>query len=479
MPGVADAPPSDPASPSAHDVAAAISETSLDGYVVVDDDNRVTYANPAAARHLGCTVADLIGTSSLDVVHPADRAIAIEAVAQFFEGSGALPGAVPGAAVPLPLRLVRRDGAPLALTLTALDERDHPVIAGTVIRMAPLGSFVNPQTQEGIDAALAAMARDADLAEILDLLVGAIDGLTDDGRAVLVVDEQPSRAQWAIPEDLVPELRELPGPIDEGAAAHPAWRALDTGEVVVCTTAEMPGPLREAAEREGFATCWAFPHVTRTFRAVAIVWRPIPRPPLLSSREAIERILDIVGLAIERHRARLALEHAANHDPLTGLSNRSAFETRLDREAARTGSAARQLGVLYLDLDGFKPINDEHGHRAGDSVLREAAARIVGAVRDTDSVARVGGDEFAVLCPDIESPDVLPLVADRIIRDFEEPFALDRTTVTVGISIGIAVTTMDGVNELDVDELLAQADAALYEAKRGGRGRWSMDLPAG
>jgi diguanylate cyclase (GGDEF)-like protein len=458
-------------------------ETSLLGYGTTDTELRLTYVNPALAEIVRAPAAELLGTSAVELIHPADRALAAAAVGQLLDHATHtthathIPDAIHTAdaaaaddlGVPLRLRLVRRDGSLVAVEVGARALLDHPAISGLAIGVTPL------RGQGEVDAALRAMARDAELSEILDLLLEAIEGVVADGRVALVVEEHPSQAQWSMPEDLDTALRELPGPTDDTDRSHPGVEALETGELVVRAADDLPPTLRDDAAAAGYRTVWAFPLTTRTFRAVVLVWRTQPREPRISSCEAVDRILGIIGLAIERHRARMVLEHAATHDPLTGLSNRSDFTTRIGRATSGDPAPGRQLGVLTLDLDGFKPINDHHGLRAGDSVLREAAARIVGAVRDTDSVARVGGDEFAVVCPDIESPDILPRVAERIIRAFEEPFVLELTTVTVGVSIGIAVTTMDGVDGPDVDGLLAQADAALHQAKRSGRGRWSMD----
>ncbi len=463
MPDVPPAPP--PGEPTAPpELAAAIVETSTLGFCTTDASLRLTYANPALAAILERSPAELVGTPAMDLVHPDDRALAADAVAELLDRTGRLADA----GVPLRLRLLRADGRPVAVALGGVAALEHPVIGGVAIRVAPL------RGQGEVDAALRAMARDAELAEILDLLLDAIDGVVDDGRTVMVVDELPSRAQWSVPDDVDPLLRELPGPTDTIGPLHPGIEALESGDVVVRLTADLPSPMRDVAAAAGFGAVWAFPLVTRSFRAVVFVWRHRARQPQVSSRQAISTIVGIAGLAIERHRARMALDHVATHDPLTGLSNQTAFTRTVGRAVVAPATAARQLGVLHLDLDGLRPVNDELGVRAGHSVLREAAARISAAVRDTDLVARTGGDEFAVLCPDIEDADVLPRVAARILRAFEEPFVLDRGTVHVTVSIGIAVTPLDHDASVDVESLLAQADAALGDAKRAGRGTWAV-----
>jgi len=160
------------------------------------------------------------------------------------------------------------------------------------------------------------------------------------------------------------------------------------------------------------------------------------------------------------------LAHNAHHDSLTGLTNRGGFVEsvgRLTSDAMRTG---RINALLFLDLDGFKIINDAGGHGVGDQVLQLVAERIRAAVRPTDVVARLGGDEFAVVVVDISTAAEAQSLADRILRSVAEPMTIGGFDWQVGTSIGISVTTDDRVSDL-----LARADASLYSAKAQGKGR--------
>lgn len=160
------------------------------------------------------------------------------------------------------------------------------------------------------------------------------------------------------------------------------------------------------------------------------------------------------------------LAHKAHHDSLTGLTNRGGFVEsvgRLTSDALRTG---RINALLFLDLDGFKIINDVGGHGVGDQVLQLVAERIRTMVRPTDVVARVGGDEFVVVVVDISTPAEAQSLADRILRNVAEPMSIGGRAWQVGASIGISVTTDDRVGDL-----LARADASLYSAKAQGKGR--------
>ena len=166
-----------------------------------------------------------------------------------------------------------------------------------------------------------------------------------------------------------------------------------------------------------------------------------------------------------------ALREAALHDPLTGLPNRNLLLDRLDQSLAAAERAQRPMAVLYCDLDGFKPVNDSAGHAAGDEVLVEAARRLAAAIRPGDTVARIGGDEFVVLCPEVGSERAAQVIADRITAAFERPLRRSGGAEhAVGISIGVAVCGPDDT----ADSALAASDAAMYRvkaARRPGRAR--------
>ncbi|MGY1984654.1 diguanylate cyclase domain-containing protein [Blastococcus sp. SYSU DS0669] len=161
-----------------------------------------------------------------------------------------------------------------------------------------------------------------------------------------------------------------------------------------------------------------------------------------------------------------ALRDAALHDPLTGLPNRNLLLDRLDQTLAAAERARRQMAVLYCDLDGFKPVNDTAGHAAGDEVLVVAARRLAAEIRPGDTVARIGGDEFVVLCPEAGSERAAQVIADRITAAFDEPLRqADGAEHAVGISIGVALC---GPGETP-DSALAASDAAMYRVKAARR----------
>jgi diguanylate cyclase (GGDEF)-like protein len=164
-------------------------------------------------------------------------------------------------------------------------------------------------------------------------------------------------------------------------------------------------------------------------------------------------------------RAERQLSFQATHDPLTGLANRDVLGTALEDSPAGTT-------LLYLDLDGFKAVNDTAGHAAGDAILRAVATRLRAVVRDCDTVARLGGDEFAVVLSGLSGPAAIQ-VAERILHDVAAPVDHDGVAHTIGASIGIADTGADAADDRwRPGALLRAADGAMYQAKRLGRGRW-------
>jgi diguanylate cyclase (GGDEF)-like protein len=167
------------------------------------------------------------------------------------------------------------------------------------------------------------------------------------------------------------------------------------------------------------------------------------------------------------------LAYQATHDALTGLPNRSLLIDHLELALARSARDDRPVGVLFVDLDRFKIVNDTYGHDTGDKLLKELADRMAAVLRPSDTVARLGGDEFVVLCEDIEGEIDALAIADRIRTAIDDtPVRIGDIDLQVGTSIGIAIST--GAAGREPDSLLQRADAAMYRAKEAGRGRTEL-----
>jgi len=209
-----------------------------------------------------------------------------------------------------------------------------------------------------------------------------------------------------------------------------------------------------------------------------------PQPHKMERTRPNGQTLEIIGAPIpdggfvtiymdisERKRAEEQIRHMALQDPLTHLPNRLSLNDQIEQALARAASQEEQFALLFLDLDGFKEINDSLGHDAGDELLIQIARRLRDTVRETDLIARLGGDEFVVLLRDIENDDVARRLADDVIAQIAKPYRLSMAETNVGTSIGIAVHPRHGKLR---EALLKAADEAMYEAKAAGRGTWRM-----
>lgn len=186
----------------------------------------------------------------------------------------------------------------------------------------------------------------------------------------------------------------------------------------------------------------------------AIEWRSLATCKALATSE--NSLRDSQAL---QQRAR----HFALHDCLTALPNRSLFRWQLERALEQAVKYRQPLAVVYLDLDGFKPINDEHGHQTGDELLKIVAVRLAQALRVDDKVGRIGGDEFACLLSDVPSRGRLDHLVRKLFEVVAAPLTIGTRSITVAPSLGIARFPVDGAT---ADELLEKADAAMFEAKR-------------
>ncbi|HEU4905895.1 MAG TPA: EAL domain-containing protein [Solirubrobacterales bacterium] len=183
---------------------------------------------------------------------------------------------------------------------------------------------------------------------------------------------------------------------------------------------------------------------------------------------------NVLADALERHSADEALRHRVLHDSLTGLPNRLSFVDSLRDALRRSVASGSPVGILFLDLDHFKLINDSIGHHAGDELLRAVAPRLRAHLRPGDLVARFGGDEFGILVDRLADEDEALAIADRVARAFSEPYSMGGADHFVSASIGIAIARPRGSEPADPELLIRDADAAMYRAKERGRGRCEL-----
>jgi diguanylate cyclase (GGDEF)-like protein/PAS domain S-box-containing protein len=189
----------------------------------------------------------------------------------------------------------------------------------------------------------------------------------------------------------------------------------------------------------------------------------------------LEKTTEFLKKEIEERRlAEERVKYLALHDNLTGLPNRLLFFERLDHEIKRTHRSPHKLSIFFLDLDGFKSVNDQFGHEAGDYVLKETAGRIQKCLRDTDMIARLGGDEFSIILPDQRDEKTSENVAQRIIKSIAYPYHRNGREIKIGVSIGISVYPKHG---RDPHSLVKNADSAMYKIKNSGKNNYVFFSP--
>ena len=246
--------------------------------------------------------------------------------------------------------------------------------------------------------------------------------------------------------------------IVEDIHTHPSWAAY--------------GHVREEARKAGLMACWSEPifssgaEVLGTF---AIYWRE-PVTPSPGHLDVIHRATQLASIAIEQRRLDDAMWQHANFDTLTKLPNRRLFRDRLQQEIKRAQRSSALLALMFIDLDLFKEVNDTLGHDVGDLLLVEVAQRIRACVRSSDTVARISGDEFTVVLPQLKDTDRSDRVAQHILHSLAQPYLIASETIHISASIGITLYPNDAA---DLESLLKNADQAMYNTKAQGRNNYS------
>ena len=242
---------------------------------------------------------------------------------------------------------------------------------------------------------------------------------------------------------------------------------VEQGRVLRCDDSETdPRADQDACRKVGLRSMVVAP-LNHSDTTVGVLKIAAAQPDAFSDEHVriLEMMCGLIGAAMYHavHYETNALYHKATHDALTGLANRALFYDRLRQALALAGRRSSQLGLLNLDMDGLKPINDRYGHRAGDAAICEIGRRIREISRQSDTVARIGGDEFAVVMADIGSRAMALRHADRLADEIRQPFCFENTHLALDASIGLATFPDDGT---DMTVLIEAADQAMYAVKR-------------
>jgi diguanylate cyclase (GGDEF)-like protein len=348
--------------------------------------------------------------------------------------------------------------------------------------------MVNVVNEEKLSSVLSEFARtlitDFPIQGILDHLVERIvDVLPVTSTGVTLISPGTAPRYIAASDDSAMRYERLQTDMGQG----PCLSAYESGDAVAIAdlSADHRFPLfSPAAVAAGLAAVFTFPLRHGDGRLGALdLYRDTPGPLDPHDMAAAQTLADVAAAyllnAQARDEARAASDrfhHDALHDPLTGLPNRLLLQERLEHAAERRKRTHTNAAILFVDLDGFKEVNDTHGHQVGDQLLVAVAQRLSGLVRSADTLARFSGDEFVFLCEDLHGSADVEVLAARIDDAFAKPFVLAGTelTVVVSASVGIAFA---GVGEDMSNELVVQADMAMYQAKRaGGAGHQMIDM---
>ena len=408
-------------------------------FILIDRDGRIRYAGGLVELAVGWRAEELIGLSIDEFLVGDQVGLAAEALAEVELGGRR------GAGVPMVFALRQPDGGSRWVEIAARSFLDEPSLASIALRVTSW------EPQHHLGDFLVALLEEPKLDAVLVPLVRSIAASTDALGVAVHHGFDGSSFAGAVPSwDGGADLATGGAPwCDVAATSSPIW--LEGPQVP-------EGP-------PGARSCWSrpIPASDAVAPGVLSVWWATDGRPLLGHRHVLDRAAGYVSLALVRTAEHQRLQHLAGHDALTGVANRAAFRTHL---AAALAIGERDLALAFCDLDRFKPVNDTYGHRAGDKVLVEVAARLRSRLRVGDELARIGGDEFTVLLRNVPDAAVAAQLADRLLLSVEEPFPVTDGEVRVGMSVGIALAR--GLP--NADDLLSAADEALYACKRSGGG---------
>jgi diguanylate cyclase (GGDEF)-like protein/PAS domain S-box-containing protein len=419
--------------------------------MVVDEVGRVTWLGGAVEPLTGYRSDELIGTNILDHLDGDWNPDAFDSIGAAMTRTGLQR--------PMLYRVRRKDGSSFVAEVTANSQLDDPVVQGLAV-------YVRRWDERHLlDQVIESLASATSLDTTLELLTQVMGAETLDGDGFVMF--RLTRNGFG---QTVSHLPVDPVLMVGSRGSNPPWKQATAQRAPVCRRSdELEEPLRTAACERGYAWCWSWPVVSGDrVEGCLVLWRRSDEEPDHTCRQLLSTLVRVTGLVLEQQRAGERLRHAAAHDPLTGLANRAQFMERLE-DALSVASEGPLVGVLYVDLDDFKPVNDRFGHGAGDHVLCEIASRLQGAVREGDLVARLGGDEFTVVCPGLTDENILQSVAERLTAVVREPIQIGDELVAISASVGVAVAPP---GQCSIDALLDAADSALYSVKESARGGW-------
>ena len=432
-------------------------DTSVSPFVVLDADGYVLFVGRSIEDLLGKPAGEYLGRHFLEVIAPESHENALAAYTAFAQGDTPQPWIGPG----MILDLCDANGDRVPCEVAAVSPAANN-IGGAILQVR------RAQGTRLLYEVMDSIVLDVPLPVVLELVVALAEHDLPGSVITIAWNWDGDRFHDTFGAHPAIDLGAITSSVDE---MTPWERAVTTGQTIgEADLASLSAEARRGAERAGFAECWAVPIAidgNQEATAALVVWRRLAGPPAPHLMTAVERAARLVGLALEFRRSRAHWQREARTDNLTGLANRAALTDQLELLMTADHEFV-PVALLYCDLDDFKPVNDQYGHAIGDAVLGVVAKRIVAAVRPGDIVARVGGDEIAVVCR-LAAGDLPPVeVAQRLIAVVSEPIVIDQHLVRVGLSVGVTVAN----SPVEPRALLHAADTALLAAKGAGKNRF-------
>lgn len=432
----------------------------LDAVCAVDIDGRFVFVSAACERVFGYTADELIGRPMIELVHPADRERTLQAAREIMGG------------VPKPNfenRYLRKDGRVAHILWSARwSEVDQ-------LRIAVARDITERKQAESKQAALYAISEAAHATEDLLVLFKHVHRIIGEWLPALnfvlaLYDERSDSLNFPYHVDDCERSPELPGTL----IGRFCTQVLRHGQsLLLAPECPLSRDLwNEFAVAQG-PRCWLGVPLNSqkgTIGVLMVKSAPGAQGYGEAELELLQYVSAQLAAAIERAQLHARLHYMAEYDQLTHLPNRELLRERLRSALARARRESGRMALLYVDLDKFKEVNDTCGHAVGDMLLQAVANRLKGCVRETDTVARMGGDEFVVLLESVQHSDDAQHVAEKIRRALNEPLRLDGHSLNILPSIGIGLCPEHGLEE---KQLFKHADEAMYAAKRERKSRSS------
>jgi diguanylate cyclase (GGDEF)-like protein/PAS domain S-box-containing protein len=430
--------------------------------VVVDPFGQVVYANEALGRLGGWPLGDAAGTSLFEFIHPDDAHSVAEAFLLLAGDTGTSP--TPDRPwAPINLRLLSATGVVIPVEVTGRDMVHDPDVGAVIYEVRPA------YERDVFHRVMTGVASSGMIATQLDLVIELfaatpleIDAMVicfDDNGDQEVISASRPELTAVFQSDVERDARRTFG----GSFERPTF----------IDVAAIPGVLGVDLAACGYVDAWCLdidsPISERRYRMVAFT--PIHHNSAIGVTDRLLRAGELAAVVLLRSRSEDLLTYAAHHDQLTALPNRHGLLERLRSVPVPEGERA----VLFVDLDGFKVVNDRHGHETGDEVLRILAQRLEATTRPGDVVSRIGGDEFAIVMgptPSTTAVAAAEILSARILQAVSENISTQFGDIEIGASIGIAIVDGDS----DIQTAISGADQAMYIAKRAGGGQTHLGL---